>query len=323
VVGVIVYNAVQERGVQRRLAEESRGRGNPMTEDTTPDAARVAARGERREGQRTTNDEKDLPDARLDYLIDLAIESPIPAKLLQEKIPAIQRRFANGVRVAVADAQGIWHRFSAIGMDCVRVRVGLQLVTRAGVANEAELIEFRSEIENLAAELHATTSATDLRGAMESAEALDRLCDDADIQIALHVNPVPGAAFDADRVAAEAVAAGLLAVGKRFESHDSDGQMLFAVEFAGYPAGAGDISASLTLLLDVPRVKDAHRIYESMVRVARQLGAALGGTLVDENSVMLDERGLVAIGAEIERIVADLGSRGITTGSLLARRLFA
>jgi hypothetical protein len=322
VAGVLVYNGAQERGARRRLAREFQPRGDALIEGAARGGARAPAGGERRAAQGAAGEAEDLPDAKLDYLIDIDLGKPLPGKLLLDRMPSIQRRFASGVRVAVTDAQGVWRRLGAAATSSyARMRVGLQLVSRAGVTSEAELIEFRSEIENLAVELHATISAADLREAMESAQSLDRLCEDADIQIALHVNPAAGSGFDADVVAAEAAGAGMTAAGARHELRDGDGQLLFALEPA-VPAGDAR-SGSLTLLLDVPRVADARRVYESMVRTARQLSTALGGSLADENGAPLDERSLAAIGAEIERIAAALGARGIATGGALARRLFA
>ncbi len=315
--GVLVYNSAQERAARRRLGRGFQGHGDALLEAAAPSAPR----GERRTtAQAAEGDAGNLPDPKLDYLIDVDLARPTPGKLVIERSAPIQRRFASGVRVAGADAQGAWRRLDA-QPGLLRARFGLQLVSRGGVASEAELIEFRSEIENLAADLGATVEAADLRAAVENAQSLDRLCEDADIQIALHVNPVPGSGFDADAVAAEAARAGLTAAGARYELRDADGRPLFSIE----PAAATDGAApgSLTVLLDVPRVADARRVYESMVLTTRQLSAALGGSLADENGAPLDERALAAIGAEVERVAAALGERGIATGSDLARRLFA
>lgn len=318
VAGVLVYNGAQERGARRRLGREFQRRGDPLLDVPAPSAART----ERRTTQAVDGDADNLPDETLDYLIEIDLAKPAPGKLLLDRMASIQRRFASGLRAAGADAQGVWRRLDAQpGGGVPRARFGLQLVSRAGVAGEAELIEFRSEIENLAADLGATVDAADLRAAIERAQSLDRLCEDADIQIALHVNPAAGAGFDADVVAAEAAGAGMAAAGARYELRDGEGRLLFALEPSTQTSGAQP--ASLTLLLDVPRVADARRVYESMVRTARQLSTALGGSLADDNGAPLDERALAAIGAEIERIAAMLGERGIATGGPLARRLFA
>ena len=70
----------------------------------------------------------------------------------------------------------------------VVVRVtAFQLVSRAGVVPEPELIEFRSAVENLAATLGARVSAPGMREALQAARELDGACAEADIQVALHV----------------------------------------------------------------------------------------------------------------------------------------
>jgi hypothetical protein len=157
------------------------------------------------------------------------------------------------------------------------------MVSRRGVIGEPELIEFRSQLETLAAAHGGTVSAPEMRAALQAAAELDRACAEVDIQIALHVighvTAQPGnAAFKVTR----------------------------------RPDG-------VTLLLDVPRTPDLAASYEAMVRTAR----GLGGRLVDDNGNALDERALAAIGAEVEAVRGRLAELGIEPGSPLALRLFS
>src|SRR5207244_10254982 len=114
-----------------------------------------------------------LPDARLDYVIDLAARRGIAAASLLELWAPLEQRFAKRVLLAASKGGG-WS-------------AALQLVSRAGVASESELIEFRSEVETLAAKVGASVSAPEMRQALDAARSLDRLCAQADIQVALHV----------------------------------------------------------------------------------------------------------------------------------------
>jgi FtsZ-interacting cell division protein ZipA len=93
-------------------------------------------------------------------------------------------------------------------------------------------------------------------------------------------------------------------------------------EREGAAATGGAIEA-LTLLLDVPRVPDVGKVYESMVRCAGHLATVLGGEIVDDNGRALDERALTAIEAELVKISRALESRGITPGGQTALRLFS
>jgi hypothetical protein len=169
------------------------------------------------------------------------------------------------------------------------------MVSRAGVVSDAELIEFRSEVETLASRVGASVAAPEMREALEVARALDRRCADADVQVALHV------IGEIDPAAAAAELAGL-----------SDA-----------PYQVAERADGLTLVLDVPRVADVTRSYEAMTRMAVHLAGALGGRVVDDRGNALDARSLAAIGAELEPMRRLLAEAGIEPGSPLALRLFS
>jgi hypothetical protein len=158
------------------------------------------------------------------------------------------------------------------------------MVTRDGVVSEAELLEFRSEVETLASKVGATVRAPEMRPAREAAQELDRACADADIQIALHVVGI---------------------------SPD--------VPAESQPFQVTQREDGLTFVLDVARTAEPSRNYEAMVRAARQRG----GRLIDDNGAALDDRTLAEIGAQIEAVRQDLVGRGIEPGSPLALRLFS
>jgi hypothetical protein len=167
-------------------------------------------------------------------------------------------------------------------------QAGLQLVSRAGVVGEPELVEFRSAVETLAARVGGSASGPGMRESLQAARELDSACAEADIQVALHV---VGVASD-----------------QRFEDPP----------FAATPRADG-----VTLTLDVARTPDPGRSYEAMARAGRDLAAAQGGRLVDDAGRELDERALASIGAQLEVVRRLLAGRGIEPGSPLALRLFS
>ena len=197
----------------------------------------------------------------IDYVI--AVEGTIPA----QEWSVLQRRF--GARLT---DEGPARRHAA-----------LQMVSRKGVVGEAELLEFRSQVETIAAAHGAAVAAPEMRSALESAHTLDKACAEVDVQIALHVlgQIEAGAARGPFQVAPRA-----------------DG---------------------ITLLLDVPRTPDLVRSYEAMARAARELG----GRVVDDNGNTLDERALSAIGVEVDALRARMVAMDIEPGSPLALRLFS
>jgi hypothetical protein len=77
------------------------------------------------------------------------------------------------------------------------------------------------------------------------------------------------------------------------------------------------------LSLDVPRTPQVRRGFDAMVVHARDLCAALGGVIVDDNARPLDERALAAIGVQLDAVREALEARGIEPGGPAALRLFA
>jgi hypothetical protein len=157
------------------------------------------------------------------------------------------------------------------------------MVSRNGVVSEGDLVEFRAQVETLAAAHGGQVSAPPMREALAAAQALDRVCADVDVQIALHVL----------------------------------GPAEASIRHEGFTVG--ERADGVTLVLDVPRTPDLARTYAAMVEAARRLG----GRVVDDNGNSLDEHALAAIGVEVESLRGRLAEIGIEPGSPLALRLFS
>ena len=261
--GVLVYNRLQERSAQRVVERAFGPRAADALADEPPPRREPVLHPQ---GQ-------SAPDERVDYVIEIRAERPLAGALVHEGWRAIEQRF--GRRALLAEAGGAW-------------RAALQLVSRAGAVSDGELIEFRSEVETLAARLGATVAAPEMRRALEAARELDRVCADSDIQVALHVI---GEGINPDL-----------------------GEQPFRVVRR---------EDGVTLVLDVALTPDLGRSYEAMARAGRSVAAAHGGRLVDDRGNVLDDRGLSAIGAQLEAVRQMLAGRGIETGSPLALRLFS
>jgi len=262
---VLVYNRVQERSAQRAVERAFGSRPGDALADAPP---------ARREPTLEKAPPHALPDERVDYVIELKPARPLAAAAVQESWRPIGQRFGRRTLLAASDG-GAW-------------RAALQLVSRAGAVSEAELIEFRSEVETLAAGLGASVAAPEIRLALEAARELDRACADSDIQVALHV---VGEGIEAD-------------LGKQ-------------------PFQVVRREDGVTLVLDVALTPDLGASYQAMARAGRSLAEAHNARLVDDRDNLLDERSLAAIGAQLEAVRQTLASRGIETGSPLALRLFS
>jgi hypothetical protein len=262
---VLIYNRWQERGA-RREAERAFGsahadvlvheRREPTLEARRPQAAPAPGAA---------------PAEGVDYVIELTLPKPAA---VQEVWAPIEQRFARRVLLVIAPP---------------RVQAGLQMVSRAGVVSDAELIEFRSMVETMAAQLGAAVHAPEMREALEAARELDRICADTDIQVALHV------------------------VGIGFTPADFSGQA-----FRAEPRADG-----VTLTLDVARTPEPARGYQAMAQAGRKLAQARGGRLVDDAGRELDERALATIGTQLDTVRQRLAGCGIEPGSALALRVFS
>jgi hypothetical protein len=222
------------------------------------------------------------PADGIDYVIELTLPMARPAAELAAAWSAIQHRFAGRALLDAGEAPNV-----------TRARAGLQLVSRNGVVGDAELIEFRSMVETLAAPLAAAVRAPDMRQALEAARALDRICADADIQVALHVvgigtAPAPFGEMSGDQA---------------------------------FQAAAREDGVTLTL--DVARTAQPARSYEAMARAGQALARQRGGRVVDDEGRALDERSLAAIGRQLDAVCQRLAASGIEPGSPLALRLFS
>lgn len=270
VAAVVLYNRRQERSARKRLEQ---GFAVGPADALLPDPQ------ERREPKLQASHRVPepgtgaAPDPRVDYVMRLSL-AETAATELGERWRDIAARFSRRA-LLVHSPSGGW-------------LAGLQLVSRAGVVPEPELIEFRSAIETLAARLGGSASGPEMREALQAARQLDSACAEADIQVALHVVGV-----SPDQV------------------------------FRGEPFQASPRADGVTLTLDVARTPDPARSYDAMARAGRNLAAEQGGRLIDDEGRELDERALARIRVQLEAVRELLAGRGIEPGSALALRLFS
>jgi hypothetical protein len=213
------------------------------------------------------------PDPRVDYVIEVELPESAAGLLAEAWQPIVQR---------------FGQRAVLFQPDRDRCQAGLQLVSRAGVVPDPEVIEFRSAVENLAATLGGQATAPAMREALQAARELDAACAEADIQVALHV----------------------VGVAPRYD-------------FRGQPFQAAARQDGVTLTLDVAHVADPERAYDAMARAGQALAREQGGRLVDDAGRELDERALASIRTQLGQVRRLLASRGIEPGSPLALRLFS
>jgi len=323
VAGVLLYNRVQENRAKREAQQAFRsGHADVLLDQpVAAHGAAMAAEFSSASPQEAPRplpraappDEMAQPDPAIDYIIEFAAAQPVTQGLLREQWNTIERRHARRAFLAGSADGRSW-------------RAALQLVSRDGAIGEADLIEFRSAVESLAASVGAAVSAPEMRAAVEAARALDEFCAESDIQVVVHLT---GGPFAGTKIRAAAEASGLaLEEDGKFAMRDDARRLLYTL---GSKDGAAFSAATmrdatphaLSLALDVTRAPDTRRSFESMARLAQQLASVLGGNIVDDNGSALDERGMAAIAIQLESVRGRLEARGVTPGGPAALRLFS
>ncbi|HVP08380.1 MAG TPA: cell division protein ZipA C-terminal FtsZ-binding domain-containing protein [Burkholderiales bacterium] len=313
VAGVLVYNRIQERAARRAAERAFRSDHADVLIEApagVPDAAEPARAAPPRPPAPQPQAE---PDPTVDYIVEFTAGDPAAQATVHEQWLAIERRHARRARIAPGPDGKSW-------------RAALQLVSRDGAIGEADLSEFRSAVETLAAQIGGKASAPEMRSAVEAARALDDFCAETDIQVVVHVQ---GGPFPGTKIRAAAEASGLaLEPGGKFALRNDDEQLLYTLAARdGAPFSAETMKdaapAGLSLALDVARAPDTRRTFESMARLAHQLASVLGGSIVDDNGQALDERAVGAIAQQLDVVCARLEAKGVAPGSPTALRLYS
>jgi len=275
------------------------------------------------------------PPAVLSEVIDCIVEidcgQTAPAMqttAVIERATSLLKNFSKPVHLESHDeTHGTWTPLHH-GGSCRRLRAGLQLTDRRGMASGEEIARFGRAAQQLAVELGASASFLDAALLARQSQALDSFCGEVDIQIALNV--LSGVqAFNGGRLRDFAASAGFVLEGDgRFRFRDEAGRELCALanaENAAFVRGSLDnlSTTAVTFELDVPRVPGGVQAFDACAAAAQQFAAATGGQLADDNRVPLSAAGLAAIRAQLEPVYAAMEARGVPAGSPQALRLFS
>jgi len=355
IVGVLVYNLLQERRARRRL-DRSFGRPADPGERAEPTLRRDSAPDAT--GQSVAIE--DVPEAVAEEPIDEVPEEPaLPVPLgvqrsardggapdpdiecvvlldPQSPVPSAALSGARGARLE-KPARWLGRRGPSLPWQSVDAAAGpwqqvaacLLLADRAGAASRADISSFLGVVATAAAELPAEFAPPDAGEEAERAEALDRLCADLDVQIGLTILKSELGQIAGTRLRGVAEAAGFrLAPGGHFEYLQEDtGAVLCSLQnYKQEPFSVESLRALTTpgviLIIDVPRVADPVRVFDQMRLTAKRLAHTLEGVLVDDNRRPLDDAALTAIRAQVQATAAALREANIDPGGPRALRLF-
>jgi FtsZ-interacting cell division protein ZipA len=269
-------------------------------------------------------------DAVLDYVAEINGSAPIADSLLAELSSKIASCGKPARITGFEPRSGAWEELArGAGGRYTRLRLGLQLVNRAGAVNPAQLATFCDAVRQCADRIPAEAVCPDTHAALRAARELDAFCASVDVAIGVNVVAHEGGAFAGTRIRALAESAGFkLGPEGIFHYRDEHRQTLFTLdnhEPAPFlPESIKAISTrGVTLLLDVPRVARGVEALEQMLRIAGGLAAGLGGNVVDDNRATLTEAGAERIKGQLRSIHAAMAKQGVQPGGARALRLFS
>lgn len=267
-------------------------------------------------------------DAEIDYIAEIQANSPIGAEEMAE---VFRRKFDFGKRVGVYGLNidsGCWEEPHA-RPKYRNFKISLQLVDRSGVISLAKLSEFRDMIVGVAAHLGTSEHCPEINEAHSRAILLDKFCAEVDMLIGINVMSRGEETFAGTKIRGLAEAAGFrLESDGTFKYFDDHGSHLFSLcnhEPAVFlPDGIRHLSThGVTFLLDVPRVAQGRQAFDQMITLAKNFSATLGGVLVDDKRLMLNDTGFDKIRKLLQEIKLKMESRQIAPGGERALRLFS
>jgi hypothetical protein len=269
-------------------------------------------------------------DAVLDYVAEISGSAPIADSLLAELSSKVASCGKPSRITGFEPRSGAWEELArGAGGRYTRLRLGLQLVNRAGAANPAQLATFCDAVRQCADRARAEVVCPDAQAALKAARELDAFCASVDVAIGVNVIAEEGGSFAGTRIRALAEAAGFkLGPEGVFHYRDEHRQTLFTLdnhEPAPFlPESVKAISTrGVTLMLDVPRVAHGAAALERMLGVAAGLASGLGGHVVDDNRAALTDAGAARIKEQLRAIHAAMTKHGVEPGGARALRLFS
>jgi hypothetical protein len=271
-----------------------------------------------------------LLDGRCDFIIELRLNEPSPAAVLEG---LWQRKFDFGKPVQVCGltlTAKRWERAIAEGQTLyLRLRIALQLVDRGGMVSAAKLADFRDLVLGVAKHIKADTTVPDIDETHRRAVELDTFCAEVDQVAGVNLMPRGERSLIGREILQAATLQGMtLESDGAFHFLDAQGHSQFSLinqdskPFQHHTLETFS-TAGITLLLDVPRVEDPGKQFDQMMHVARDLAKELRVHVVDDHRVELTGNGLALIRSRIAGVEAKMGEYGIAPGSAQARRLFS
>ena len=224
------------------------------------------------------------------------------------------------------DADNVWLPLNAASTGaCHWFCAALQLVNRQGSIGETDFMRFIGGVQRVADAVMALPPGVPARGeVLQGAVELDRFCADVDVQIGVNVVALEQP-FDGREIAKLARRHDLaLAADGNFHALADDGSELFTLaNLEREPLGEEGATKGVTLVIDVPRVRDGVAAFERMMDIAGDFARLCKGTVVDDNRAPIGPEAADMIRSQIRQFQDRMVENDMPAGGPLARRLFA
>ena len=268
----------------------------------------------------------------VDYVVSIQLKSPVSVSNLTE---ILERKVDFGKPVRLLGQKEIgsyWEEItlkSRSGSDYTVLRACLQLVDRSGPVSEVDLSKFCDMVRNFAESINTDADTPDIEEAYSQAVLLDQFCAEVDVMIGINVISKDGGAFTGTKIRSLAEASGFrLEGGGVFNFREENEDTTFTLQnYEPTPFMPDNMRTlttnGVTFLFDVPRIKNGERVFDQMTRLSEVFATTLGGIMVDDNRVPLNDSGLERIKHKVSEIQAVMKVRDFPAGDDIALRLFA
>ena len=267
----------------------------------------------------------------VDYVVSIQLKSPVSVSNLTEILKS-KVDFGKPVRLLGQKEIGsYWEEItlkSRSDIDYTVLRACLQLVDRSGPVSEVDLSKFCDMVRNFAESINADADTPDIEEAYSQAVLLDQFCAEVDVMIGINVISKDGGAFTGTKIRSLAEASGFkLEGGGVFNFREENEDTTFTLQnYEPTPFMPDNMRTlttnGVTFLFDVPRIKNGERVFDQMIRLSEVFATTLGGIMVDDNRVPLNDSGLERIKHKVSEIQAVMKVRDFPAGDDIALRLF-
>ena len=293
--------------------------------------------------QAASDEPINLPSAANQPLVSLD-------ELSQVELPWFDPRFDYLAYIALSEAQELHalprlsnrHRFQIIGCtmdDRFQVAepipsvyyqgfvVGLQAVSRNGLATQEELQQFNQQVDTFAQLMGGKVLHTDLAAFTEVAQALDTFCARVDQTIAIHLVSHSNISGVELRASVENLGF-VLGEDGAFHYTGQTGSPMFAIHSLTGDAFTNALLDNqsykgFSMLLDIPRAPAGEKTFDLFMDLAVRLSGQLGLDLVNDKMEEVSTQWLKDIRNYVLARQEEMVKVGIKPGSKQALRLFS